>query len=74
MPKEDFDEEYPARIVKCVIEMEYFEGEHFNIKGLEINDERARTMAALSFLADVRNMSDDDLFQYVQTRIIEEVS
>ncbi len=74
MPKKDFDEDYPARLVKCVIEMEYFEGEHFNIKGLEINDERARTMAALSFLADVRSMSDDDLFEYVQTRIVEESS
>lgn len=74
MPKEDFDEEYPARLVKCVIEMEYWEGEHFNVRGLELSDETARTMAARSFISDVQSMSVEDLTQYVQTRIVEESS
>lgn len=63
-----------ARIVKCTIEMELIEGEHFNIAGTEpLPDDLAIDLAIGSFV-DMINIIDNggDLYDWVQAKIIEE--
>lgn len=65
----------PERIVRCTIEMDMIEGEHFNPTFKDISDLEASGFAISNFL-DVINSLDNmgDLREYVQTKIVESVS
>lgn len=59
----------PDRVIKCTIEMELIEGEHFNPDGMEqLTDEEAKE-AAISSFRDI--LMNDDISGYIQTRIVE---
>lgn len=64
-----------ARVIKCTIEMELIEGEHFNYPNYNLTDENAIKSASRSFLDMINNIDNSgDLEDYVQAKIIEDVS
>lgn len=64
----------PTRTIRCTIEMELIEGDHFNGLLDKISDEEAIYCAESNFLDMIAVMEPDTLLDFVQTKIIEGVS
>lgn len=65
------------RVVRCTIQMDLIEGHHFNPLDDEVSDEQAIQWAVFSFLDMIGIKEEDDnigIMDYVQTKIVEEVS
>ena len=64
------------RIIRCTIELDLVEGTHFNPNNKEISDEDALNSANRSFCDIVRDIADYwvHLYEYIQTKIVEDVS
>ena len=60
------------RIVVVRMEMELIDGAHFNHNDLYLTDEEATELAVRSFIDVIRQIPDDQLGDYIQTKVIEE--
>lgn len=61
------------RIIRCTIEMELIEGEHFNALLNDLTDAQAEDYAAANFLDMITTMEVEDVSEYIQTKIIEDI-
>lgn len=59
------------RVIRCTIEMDLIEGEHFNPFNHDISDELAISYAITSFLD---NLNIENIDAYIQTKIVDEPS
>lgn len=60
------------RVVRCWVELDMVEGEHFNISNMNLSDEDVQIAAKTSFIDTIQNL--DDLDDYIMTKIVEEKS
>jgi hypothetical protein len=66
------DSNAEGRTVRCTIEMDLIEGEHFNAVGYRYIDEDVATVAKRSFIDTIHGMLvEDELTEYVQCKVIE---
>ena len=74
-----------GKIVRCTIEMDLVEGDHFNSIGFDedpieyATDEQAHKWAKNTFIeylsdAMTNRYGDNDIADWIQTKIVEEVS